>query len=313
MRLPPFAAALAGIVFSLTSACGSPVPQGARVVAELDGSKVTVAEVQDYLAANLLDTGSAAMAGPDAVTQDPDERDAVKSRLFDDFIDERVLLLEAQRRGIRVGDDEVEAYLRGNVAEGEPAPADPKRRETAVRALSVQKLRERWVRDRVSVTPDEVDAYLSERRDAVLPGRRLTLRSLRLTTQIEARRTRARIQRRETSFERAAEAAGGQGASLEVELANLPPPVRDAVTDLAAGEVSAPVTVQGWVYLFRVDAWLDGVRPDEPTQRRRATDALLRTKYEEASRQLIQEVKRGLRVRIDVASLPFRYVPELSP
>jgi parvulin-like peptidyl-prolyl isomerase len=305
-----FAATAAwGLAVLLVIACARPAPSRSPVVAEIDGTKLTVDDVRAYLDANLLESEDDA-GDPEArgEREDPAGSDAVRSRLFDDFIDGQVLALEAERRGIQVGDEEVDAYLRAG--SGEPARDDAARREAAVRELRVQKLRERWVRGEVSVTPDEVDAYLSEHRAAMVPGRRLTLRSLKLADAGAARAMAEQIARKRLTFEQAAAKTGGEGAPLEVDLSSLPDEVRAAVAGLGAGQVSDPVSVQGAVYLFRVDGWAEGVRDDEETWRRRATDAILRKKYEEASRSLVREVKRGIRVRLDTANLPFRYVPE---
>ena len=71
-----------------------------------------------------------------------EEENKVKSRLFDDFLDEQLLLDEAERRGVVVTDDEVAAYLGVETRElpAELVP-DEARRRTARRELMVQKLR----------------------------------------------------------------------------------------------------------------------------------------------------------------------------
>ena len=287
------------------AACGAPPDTDRLPVAELDGKILTVSDVKAYFEANLI-----AAEGEEAPT--PPDLDRVKSRLFDNFLDEEILLLEAQRQGIQVGDDEVEAYLRGGTDESESEPPTDERRRMARRDLAIQKLREGYVR-KATLTPDEVDAYLQEHRDALAPERQLLLRSLMLNSEAEAKRIREDLSRHRISFDEAVVASGaaaGQGEPLEVDLDSLPEEVRLAVASLKAGEVAEPVVVQGNVYLFLVKAWVAGAGDREERLRRRAREELLRAKYEEASRRLLEEIRAKIRPKVDFQNLPFRYVRE---
>jgi hypothetical protein len=155
--------------------CAAPPETGKLPVVELPGRTRTVSELESYLDANL-------MSAPDAEDERPSAQDLseVKSRLFDNFVDEEVLLFEAERQGVEVGDGEVDAYL-SNSDGGTGATASlAARREAARRDLAIQKLRESLVRKRASVTPDEVDAYVLQHRADLPPQRRLVLRSLLL-------------------------------------------------------------------------------------------------------------------------------------
>ncbi len=294
----------------LLGACASRAPVGPAVVAEIEGKALTVEDVEAYLDANLP-------AGDDDSEQPPaassSEQDEVKSRLFDNFIDEEVLVFEAGRQGVEVGEDEIDAWLRAGTEDTSGAVENDARRKLARRSLTVDKVRGKLVRDRVSVTPDEVDVWVSGHRQAEATDRRLTLSSYKLPSEAEARRLRPRIARPSARSGSSADRDVDndlESEPLEVELSSLPAEVRAAVVALAAGGVSEPVSIQGAVYLFRVDGWLDPERDDEDRLRQRAQEELLRKRHEEASRRIIQELKRGIRLRIEVANLPFRYVPE---
>jgi hypothetical protein len=119
-----------------------------RVVAEVGDRPVTLAQVQTYLDANLLQD-------PSAETPSPADLDRVKSRLLDDYLDEELQLGEAIRRGVVVTEQELTDYLGGD------APADPARRELAHRELTIQKLRESIVRAGVHVEEAQVDAWIA--------------------------------------------------------------------------------------------------------------------------------------------------------
>ena len=310
MYLRSLATSACASVGLFLAACPGRAPAGSAVVAELDGNTLTVTDVQAYLDANLP---AGDEAPQEAEAAPPHEQDEVKSRMFDNFIDEEVLALEARRQGIEVGEDEIDAWLRAGTEGATELPGNRARREIARRSLTVEKVRGKLIRDRVSVTPDEVDAYVSRHRETESTGRRLALRSYKLPSEAEARRLRPRIVRMKPrpGPDGGRDVTGGlESEPLEVELSSLPNEVRAAVVGLPAGGVSEPVAVQEAIYLFRVDAWLDPPRYDEDRLRQRAEEELLRVRHEEASRQLILELKRGIRLRIDAASLPFHYVPE---
>ena len=127
-------------VFAIPWSIGcSRVPHGdgsRRTVIEIGSKKVTVADLEAYLEENLMSEKADEPAPPE-------EENKVKSRLFDDFVDEQLLLAEAEKRGVVVRDDEVAAYLGSETGElpAELAP-DETRRRTAHRELMIQKLRE---------------------------------------------------------------------------------------------------------------------------------------------------------------------------
>lgn len=283
--------------------CAPAPPPQALPVLELSGKTLTVTDLEGYLDANLQ---------APAELGDAQDLDQVKSRLFDNFVDEEVLFAEAERQGIQVGEEEISAYLRNSSEDQAPGPPLAKRRPLARRELLIEKLRERMVRDRVSVTPDDVDAYLLQHRTELPPRRHLVLRSLLVPSETRAKQLYAQIRSHELSFDEAVVASGsgeGQGEPLEVELDGLPAQVQGALAGLAPGQVSAPVLVQGSCYLFFV---LSSASPSENEEevRRRARDELLRQRHEQASRQLLEDLKSRVRPRIEVGNLPFHYLPE---
>ena len=296
------------VLLVLALSCGSPPDPGALPVAELPGKTLTVAELNAYLEANLFQDDQTAAEDPEARK----DQDRVKSRLFDTFLDEELLYLEARRREIAVGEDEIDAYL---AAGGEDVPAAStadERRAVARRDLAIQKVREAWIRSRVRVTPDEVDAYVVQNLPSVTPERHLLLRSLRLASDEQANKVRSALAAKRMTFDEAVVSSGagpGQGDPLEVDLESLPADVQAAVAPLKPGEVSGPVVVQGSTYLFFVAEWRTGDQ-DEESLRARARDGVLRKKYEEASQELIDGLRKKASPRIHLENLPFPYVPD---
>lgn len=269
---------------------------------------LTVSDLTAYLDANLIaEEGQEAMAA--------NELDGVKSRLFDNFLDEEILLAEAKRQRVQVTDEDVNAYLAGERS-GEPGGNDERARAAARRNLRIQKLQGAYIRENTHVTPDDVEARLAERQRSQEPEHHLILRSLKVASQEQGEKIRREVAERRMTFHEAILAWGatpGQGEPLEVALGGLPAQVREAVRELAPGQVTRPVMVQGSTYLFFVDAWSpDTGDPDEPG-RQRAYEELLALGYEEASRRLLEELRQKVRVTTHIENLPFHYVAEDAP
>jgi hypothetical protein len=293
------------------------------VVARIDDRDIGVDEVRAYLEANLGDEwGEEALQG--------EERDLVRSRLFDAYLEERLLLHEADRLGIEVGDDEIDAYLRGVSSVGRAefdAPAaeetsagpsavadrDPVRRDVARRTLRIQTLIDRSVHRAADVDDREVDAWLRQigGEDASVAGT-VELRSLLMPSVEAAQRTYREIRRRRMTFDEAValyEPTPGQSAPSELPLAGLPEAVREAISDVKPGRVSGPIELYGDTFLFQVVR--RGVDDEDlEAERARARRELQDHRYLQASRRLLEELRERVRVRVFPENLPFRYVPD---
>lgn len=288
-------------------ACGGPPEDPAHLpVAILDEKTITVSDLERYLRGNLAD-----------VLEDGNlpARDLarIKSRLFDNFLDEEILLLEAERQEVIVEEQEINAYLgiEGPDA-GEGAEMEPGRR-MARRNLRIQKLRGAYVRAKARVTEEEIDAYVEAHREAILPEHHLVMRSFPLSSKKDARHVRGEILERGMSFDEAREVFGAtpeQGQPAEVTLEGLPEAVRKAVENLEPGEISRPVEFQGSFYLFLVDAWRAKEEVSDAALRERAREELMLAKAALVSQDLLEELRERVRVRVYRKNLPFQYVQE---
>jgi parvulin-like peptidyl-prolyl isomerase len=269
------------------------------IAAEIGGRKVTVAELDAFLEANLA-------PAEDAEAPSRADLDRVKSRLLDDFVDEEILFQESVRRGIRITDAQLAGYL------GMDVPTDVVARERARRDLAIQTLRESVVRAELKVDEKEVDAWLqAHAADAPAPVHG-SLRLIRFASYPEATRVRDELTSGKLTFERA-EIAYGSGASpgepRDVDLNALPSELAAAVKDLWPGQVSAPVQFESSVLLFLLEP-LDDLGAPEARRRDRARKEISL----QASEQLAEKLLAGLRARTPVKLYPkalsFAYVAE---
>jgi len=280
-------------------------PRRGGAVATLDGDPVAVAELERYLDGILrFEEDTEPLQGADL--------DRVKSRLFDAFIEEEILLREAVRRGVEIADVEIDAYLaRPESDEGESDAITERSRETARKNLTIQKLRGAVVGVDAEAGPEEVEAYLEEHREALEADQQIVLRSLMVGTEANANRVRREILRGEMAFTEAVEVFGltpDQGQPMEVSLRDLPQEIRDALEGLGSGEISEPVEFQGNVYLFLVD--VGPAKVGEERLRALAVSELLRLKSQKASDSFMNHLRAQVAVEIHLENLPFHYVPE---
>ena len=301
---------LGALLVSLAG-CSKPSEE---VVVRFAAVEVTVDEVRAYLAANLDDEW-----GEDAL--DAEERDLVHSRLFDAFVEERILLHEADRLGIEVSASEVDAFLAADRIPEEPADAtetavdDESRRRTSVRrTLRIQKLIDRSAHPAGAVDDAEVDAWLHQLGATVFATSEVVvLRSLLLPSREAADRVAEEIRRRRMTFDEAValyEPTPGQADTAEMALADLPADVRDSVAALKEGGVSKPVELHGEFYLFRVIR-RGGIEPDDlQAARARGLRDLQEHRYLQASRRVLEDLRESLEIEMFPEHLPFRYVPD---
>ena len=293
---------LAAIAASLVAACACgrfAADPAKRVVAEVGGEPITVAQLQAY-----LDT--AQLQDPDAEPLAPRDLARVKSRLFDDFLESELLLQEARRRGLTVSDEELAGYL------GTDAPPGAGARELARRDLTIQKLREAVVLEKVHVREAEIDAWLAQQTSAGEPVLQGTLRTLRLASYPEASRVRDEIVSKKLSFAEAELAYGADSlpdAPRDKDLDALPPHIAAAVKALKPGSVSAPLPFESSVLLFLLEQ-ADDPSESNARQRESARRAIALERSQSVAAALVLELREKTKIVRHTRELPFAYVAE---
>lgn len=272
---------------------------GKHVAAEVGGQPVTVAQLQAYLEANLVQD-------PAADPVPPGDLARVKSRLFDDFVDNEILFQEARKRGMSVSDAELAEYL------GPQAPPSPTARELARRDLTIQKLRESVVRADVKVDDRDVEAWLAAHApdgESEIAGR---LRTLRFASYPEATRVRKEIAGKKLSFAQAEAAYGADSLpddSQDVALSAFPDHIAAAIKALQPGQVSPPLPFESSVLLFLLEAEEDPAAA-ETKRRERARRAVAFAQSQAIADKLLDDLRKTTPVVRHPDVLPFAYVAE---
>ena len=295
----PFSRALfPAIGLVLAAAACTPKDPARRVVADVGDRPVTLAQLQTYLDANLLQD-------PSAEAPSPADLDRVKSRLLDDYVNEELQLAEAIRRGVVVTEQELTDYL------GADAPADPARRELAHRELTIQKLRESIVRAGVHVDDAQVDAWLSAHPDSEPAPLHGTLRTLRFASFPEAERVRKEITSGKLSFLEAgmSYADASAGTPRDIDLSTLPERLSQVVGKMKPGEVSPPVPFESSVLLLLLEA-IDDPGAAQARRRERVRSAIALDLSQTATENFLRDLREKNRVVLHEKLLPFHYVAE---
>jgi parvulin-like peptidyl-prolyl isomerase len=287
------------LLAGLALGCGGD-DAGRAVVAELGDVQLTRAELDASLASALRDGPSAGQGLEGA------DRDRVCSRLLDSVLDEMLLAQEARRRGVTVSEKDVVAYL-GDVPPGAPV-SDP---DGARRHIASRKLQDALLRAMGPPSLAEVESLASRMRtEAAVAGMSAVLRALRLGSVEEAREIARQVQAGETTFEREASARDpGAAAPLQVSLAHLPTEVGAAVSGLAPGQITTPVTLHAGVYLFELVS-RDAQGTPAGDLRTEARQELIRRRGEMAVRALLVQLRRDRPLALHRDRLGFRYVED---
>jgi len=296
----------------LVVACGEEVPRDPEeaVVVQIDDRGLTRGELERYFEVNLVEYAEDETLAEEG--RDQEDQDEVLSRLFDAFVEEHLLLAEAESRGMEADDLEVQIYL-GTPDDGEEPPDDLEARaEEARRRIKIEKLQEAALAELPRVEEADVQRHQAQRGEPLAPPRRVELRALMLPSAEQANTVYDQIRRRRISFDEAVvkyETVEGQARPQRLAWNNLAKEVRAAIEKLDPGKVSRPLEFQGGFFLFQVVSWLDDTAWATDELNRMSREELEAARRKDAYDRLLAEARRTRKVQLHKRNLPFRYVP----
>jgi hypothetical protein len=248
-----------------------PPPPAPDVVAALGGADVRYAEFQSYLSHTLGDSDTV-MASD------------VLSQLFDQFLDERLLLRLA---------------VDGGLARPGGAPRE------AIDAL---------LKDALGAPPGEADlrAWYDGHRQEMARPERVQLRQILTEDRRTAEQARLAVQRgedfaavaRRLSHDAGAAAGGYQG---ELARADLPPAFVDVIFSLRPGEVSRVIPAAYGFHLFQVVARLPAEVMPFDEARGEIASRLRRERADRGLAALVRQARARYNAKVYERNLPFDY------
>ncbi len=290
-----------------------------RVIAVVNNDVITLSELQDTLAFYLSETREAVKPG---------EEEALKQRLLNRMIENRLQLQEAGREQLAVEDSEVNEQLaevmkRVNAKTQEEFEQVVKAQGLTLEGVKkrakdqvlVQKVIRRKVQLRISVTEQEIEQYLVENREKLETGLSYHARHILFVpappeseAAWDAARGRAeevwaRVRAGEDFVELAkrhsedstAKDGGDLGVLKQGELA---PEVERQILRLRPGEASAPFRSRLGLHIFKLE-WKEGLAGETLAQaKQQIRDILIRQKYATRLEAWIAEIRKRAIIEI---------------
>ena len=255
-------------------------------------------------------------AGED--TDEGEEMDTIKSRLLDQLIEEHLLMAAAADLKIAISEAEVDAYLKElGLTEGDLEVTAPDGaaafRERIKSGLIVQKVKEAAVLTKIQVTPGEVDDVLKERPELTRAASLLVLRQILLDDRKTADEIRRKLEADPSQFEalaRERSVAPDKGQPRSYAEEDLPADLRDAVTPLLPGQVSAVLEHAQAFLIFQLVRKVEARTSDLAEVRRQVESDLLRQKADQVMERYLADLKEKTEIHVNRTILPFRYVGE---
>lgn len=286
--------------------CGYLSDGGDRPIAEIAGEPVSRTAFDDYVQSILEEE-----PGEDSEPPSPE----LLSRLLDRFLEEELIVREAERRGIRVDAREITAALRDlrnpEVESTSREEADYDRlRKRVRRALLAQKFREERVLKGLSVSMEEIAAYYGTHRDEFRTSARVVLRQILLEDPEEATALRRELLRSPGRFQEIAEErsmAPDGGRARAYNESDLPPDLLEAIVPVPEGRISKVATgAQGSrIFLVEKREAEREISVEEAYERIRVL--LLQQKSRHAYETMMSTLREQAGVVIREENVPFAY------
>jgi parvulin-like peptidyl-prolyl isomerase len=189
------------------------------------------------------------------------------SRLFDDFIDEKILLRAAKDQETSLTLDEQKDYLakltRESWSNGRKSPLDELDYETLLERLLIEKYLAQKI-EKIDVTDEEVREYYELHKREFLRPERVRVSQILLKTEGKAVEILERIKDssrevfREIAIEESIGVEASKGGEMGLfEMGQLPFEMEKVVFALKAGEISPVVESSYGYHIFRLDEKLE--------------------------------------------------------
>jgi parvulin-like peptidyl-prolyl isomerase len=189
------------------------------------------------------------------------------SRLFDDFVDEKILLQAARDQEISLTVEEQKEYLakltRETWSNGKKDPLDEIDYETLLEKLVIEKYLSQQV-DEVDVTDEEIKQYYDLHKREFLRPERVRVSQILLKTEGKAVEVLERVKNasgedfREIASEESSGVEAAKGGEMGLfEMGQLPFEMEKVVFSLKAGEISPVVESSYGYHIFRLDEKLE--------------------------------------------------------
>lgn len=235
----------------------------------------------------------------------------ILSRLFDQYVEQEIVLYKARREGFAVGDDEVRQFVEQIKKDAKTASADPQQIRDQ---LTAQKYLYFRVYQEIQVTPQEVDAHYNGHIEEYRKSEEILLQQIMVRDHGEAVRLRSELLASPGRFEEIARreskspeaSSGGQLGYFEKGV--LPKEMESIVFALQVGEISPITETPYGFHIFRVTKIKKRRLLAFANVAQEIREKLLSDKLHAAYRDFMAAARRELTVTPRTTNLYFAYV-----
>ncbi len=241
----------------------------------------------------------------------PPEIKELKRNLLNQLVEEELILMEAQRRGIRVTDQEVEEEVKNFLKEGdESVEAVIKERYGSLdewkkeikRRLLIKKTIHQVIEMTITVTDKEAREYYNKNRKAYEIPQQVRARMIVVPTEEEAGKIKGLLRKRsfeelakEYSIGPEAEKGGDLGFFGKGDM----PPEFEVVFNLPKGAVSRVVKTPYGYHIFKVVEKKKGRKLRFRDVKDLITEKIRRERVEKKYREWILTLKKNIEIDVD--------------
>jgi len=290
------------------SSCARELPREERVVLEVAGRPITMSELDRFVQTSVQQ-------------ESPFLANDVMAALFEDFVEEQLLLRAAEDAGIAADPRAVSRRIEAMQSETGDAGATPSIRTdddamaaTVAKQVRIQRLLETQVLGRVDVSDEEVQDYYDAHQDYFVRPEMVDVSQILVEDEALAKELRDKLRKDGASFEALAAAhsigpeAGNGGRLGSFARGELPPSFEENVFALAPRKISDVVATDFGYHIFRVNEHSEPQElPLEEVEDLIRVD-LLREKSDRAVAAYVTELRKRYPVVVHREHLSFALV-----
>jgi len=240
---------------------------------------------------------------------DVEKSSRLLSRIFDFFLDHKVLLVAAEMQKTEVSPGEYDDYLKGLKVAGKEMD-----RSSVTESLKVQKFLAQTVYRQVAVTPQEIRQHYDSHRQEMVKKREVQLYQILLKDKEKALNVSSQLKNDPLQFEDLARTVSaspeGQNGGLLgfFEEGTLPKEMEDVVFSLKLNEISPVVESPYGFHIFKVTKQKKGgLLPLSEALEVQIENKLLSERLSNARQQYLENLKKELPITITYENLYFEY------
>jgi parvulin-like peptidyl-prolyl isomerase len=281
---------------------------GSPAIASVNGHQVTRSELERFVALKLGELAT------------NDMNDLLRSQLFDEYLLRQVVIDEAGRAGLSVSDTEVEKLTQDNPQLRSTASNEEGRR-TLENDLLVEKYYQQKILRNVTVTPEEVEAYIETHKDRLTNKPGFYVREIRVPTREEAETVRREVVEGKMDFAKVARGHSHsqkteQGELTHYDEGQLPDVLENAIKPLSPGTVSQVVQSNYGFHIFLLERRTQPYAPEErrsqlDERRIHLREELVSRRNQEAVDAAVNRLAAAAKIKINEAALGFTYQGKL--